>query len=231
MDILLFDNFTAYVMVKKEAYVALENISLSLPAGEFISVVGPSGCGKTTFLRSVLGLMKYTDGKVYLNGKDVKTIEMGKQNVSYVSQEYGVYPSMTVYENIAYPLRNSRCPFEEMDRRVKEMAKRLELSLFLTRKPKQLSGGQNQRVALGRALIKNPQLALFDEPFSNLDTPLRLELGGYLRALQKELNTTVLFVTHRLEEAYELSDRIVKLENGKVKDIILKQDFPVGGVI
>lgn len=225
MEIIKLDKFSAYFKIKKDLYRVLDEISLDVEEGEFLVIVGPSGCGKTTLLRSILGFTKMTTGTLLLNGKDVNKIDISKQNVGYVSQEYGLYPSMTVYENIAYPLKAMHCSPSEIDSRVKEIAKKLKLLPFLTRKPKQLSGGQHQRVAIARALIKEPRLVLFDEPFSNLEPPMRLELNQLVKELHNEQRTTFLFVTHDLTEAFLLADRIAVMSNEKIEQVATPKEL------
>lgn len=219
MRVLCFDNFSAYVKIKKDWYAVIENISFSLEEGEFAVIVGESGCGKTTLLKSAMGFIENSSGQVLINGKDIYKTDVSKLNIGYVSQEYGLYPTMTVYENIAYPLKTMRCPLDEIDRRVKSFADKLCMRPFLTRKPKQLSGGQQQRVAVARALVKNPRIVFFDEPFSNLDIPTRVEMDKMLKDIHKESNTTFLFVTHNREEALTLADTIIIMEEGKIKHI------------
>lgn len=219
MEVLRFENFTAYVKVKKDWYAVIEDISFSLDEGELAVVVGESGCGKTTLLRSAMGFMKNTSGQVLINGKDVYSTNIAKCNIGYVSQEYGLYPSMTVYENIAYPLKTVHTPLDEVDIRVKSIAEKLGMGLFLTRKPKQLSGGQNQRVAVARALVKNPNIVLFDEPFSNLDEPTRAEMDDMIKEYHKNSNTAFLFVTHNQKEAFTLADKIIVMNDGKIRSI------------
>lgn len=218
MDALRFDSYSVYFKVKKDYKIALDEVSLGIEEGELVAVTGPSGCGKTTLLRSAMGLVDtLTDGDVLLFGRSIRDVDISRENIGYLSQEYSMYPSMTVYENIAYPLTVMRVEREETDRRVREMAELLGLTPLLTRKPRHLSGGQQQRVALGRLLIKQPRLALLDEPFSNLEPSLRREMGELLRAVHEKLGNTVVFVTHDLEEAHALADRVVTMEQGSIQ--------------
>lgn len=220
MEALRFDSYSVYFKVKKEYKIALDEVSLSVEEGELVAVTGPSGCGKTTLLRSAMGLVDtLTDGDVLLFGRSIQDVDVSKENIGYLSQEYSLYPSMTVYENIAYPLTVMGIEREEIDRRVREMAELLGLVPLLTRKPRHLSGGQQQRVALGRLLIKQPKLALLDEPFSNLEPSLRREMGELLRTVHEKLGNTIVFVTHDLEEAHALADRVVTMEQGSIQEI------------
>ena len=220
MPLLQFTDYSVWYKLKKNDYTqALDEICFTVEEGEFLVVVGPSGCGKTTLLRSILGQSKFTQGELYLNGQDVRTIRLKDCHMSFVAQDYSLYPQMTVYENIAYPLRVMHTPPEEIDRRVRELAAKLGIPFLLTRKPRQISGGQHQRVAIARALIKNPRIVLFDEPFSSLEPQLRLELRQLVKSLQREYRMTCVFVTHDLTEAFALADRIVVMNEGRVEQI------------
>lgn len=220
MDVLRFESYSVYFKEKKDYKIALDEVSLTVEEGELVALIGPSGCGKTTLLRSAMGLVDtLTDGDVLLFGRSIRDVDISKENIGYLSQEYSLYPSMTVYENIAYPLTVMGIEREETDHRVREMAEMLGLTPLLTRKPRHLSGGQQQRVALGRLLIKQPKLALLDEPFSNLEPSLRREMGELLRTVHEKLGNTVVFVTHDLEEAHALADRVVTMEQGSVQAI------------
>lgn len=220
MSLLHFSDYSVWYKIKKGDYTqALDEINFTVDEGEFLVVVGPSGCGKTTLLKSILGESKFTQGKLYFNGQDVRTIKRKDCNMSFVAQDYSLYPQMTVYENIAYPLRIMHTHPDEIDSRVRKMAEKLGISFLLTRKPRQISGGQHQRVAIARALIKNPRIVLFDEPFSAIEPQLRLELRRLVKSLQKEYKMTCIFVTHDLTEAFDLADRIVVLREGMVEQI------------
>lgn len=220
MDLLQFIDFSVFYKLKKKEYVvAIDNISLNVKKGEFLVIVGPSGCGKTTLLKSVLGMPKLTDGKILLNGVDIDDTKKQNQNFAFVSQEYSLYPQMTVYDNIAFPLRLMYTNGSEIDRRVKDIAQQLEIDWLLSRKPKQISGGQHQRVAIARALIKNPQIVLFDEPFSSLDAELRLTLCQLVKKIHSEQQPTILYVTHDLGEAFLLADRVVVMNKGEIEQV------------
>ena len=205
-----------YKLKKKEYAVALDKINLTVSDGEFLVVVGPSGCGKTTLIKSILGLCQLTDGEIEIDGISLNKTDKKQKNIGYVSQEYSLYPQMTVYENIAFPLRMMHTAQKEVDIRVRAIAQRLQIEWLLTRKPNQLSGGQHQRIAIARALIKNPRLVLFDEPFSNLDPALRLEMRELVKELHDEQRPTYIFVTHDLSEAMYLAERIVVMARGEI---------------
>lgn len=211
-----FENFSCYYKVKGGYLAALDEISFQVHDGELLSVVGTSGCGKTTLLKCILNLTQNTSGKLLIDGIPANEISYRDNIFAYVSQAYVLYPHLTIYENIAYPLRTMKTKQEEVDIRVREIAKVLELSAFLNRKPKQLSGGQQQRVAIARAIIKNPQYILMDEPFSNLAQDMRYELREVVRNIHKTYHATIIFVTHDIGEAFSLADRLLVLENGNV---------------
>lgn len=219
MDIIAFEDFSFFYKNKKDYIPALEHITFSVQAGELFVILGPSGCGKTTLLKSIMGFCDYITGALYIDGVAIDDFRLKNSNIGYVRQEADLYPHMTVYENIAFPLRNIHTPQEEVDRRVEQMAQMLDIAWLLTRKPKQLSGGQQQRVAIARALIKNPQLLLLDEPFSNIDPALRAELRQLVKEIHQKLHTTMLFVTHDYQDAYALAQRILILDEGKVSAI------------
>lgn len=212
-------DFSAFYVNKKEQVTALDQITFSVKRGELFVVVGESGCGKTTLLKSILRMIDYVDGEMLVDGISIDDLDIKTCNFAFVDQDVTLYPNKTVYENIAFPLQMSRTPYEEIDRRVKEIADVMGIRWLLTRKPKQLSGGQHQRVGLARALIKNPDLVLLDEPFSNLDPETRREMRAFLRQLHEKYGTTVLFVTHDLTEAFSLADRMMVLDAGKVQVI------------
>ncbi len=198
---------------------AVENVTLEVGDGEFVTLLGPSGCGKTTTLLMIAGIYKPTKGRIYFDDEDVTDIPPKDRNVGMVFQSYALYPHLTVYENIAFPLRIKKLPRDEIDRKVKEVAKMLRIDHLLDRKPGQLSGGQQQRVALARALVKEPDVLLLDEPLSNLDALLRVYMRAELKRLQKELGITTIYVTHDQVEAMSMSDRIVVMNEGKIQQI------------
>ncbi len=198
---------------------AVSDISIAIADGEFIVLVGPSGCGKSTLLRMVAGLETITDGTVSIGGRVVNEIEPAERDIAMVFQNYALYPHMSVYDNLAYGLRNRGTPKTEIDARVAEAARMLELQPYLERKPRALSGGQRQRVAMGRAIVRKPAAFLFDEPLSNLDAKLRVTMRGEIKQLQKRLGTTSIYVTHDQLEAMTLADRLVVLNGGRIEQI------------
>ncbi len=198
---------------------AVKGISLDIADGELIVLVGPSGCGKSTLLRMVAGLETITSGTLRIGERVVNRLEPADRDIAMVFQNYALYPHMTVYNNLAYGLKNRRFPKAEIERRVQEAARILEIDAFLGRKPRQLSGGQRQRVAMGRAIVREPAAFLFDEPLSNLDAKLRVQMRVEIRRLQRRLRTTSLYVTHDQLEALTLADRLVVLNAGQVEQI------------
>ena len=198
---------------------AVVDLNLEVGDGEFVALLGPSGCGKTTTLLMVAGIYKPTKGRILFDDKDVTDLPPKDRNVGMVFQSYALYPHMTVYDNIAFPLKLKKVPKDEIDKKVKEVAKLLRIDNLLHRKPAQLSGGQQQRVALGRALVKEPDVLLLDEPLSNLDAKLRVLMRAELKRLQKELGITAIYVTHDQGEALVMSDRIAVVHEGRVEQV------------
>ncbi len=199
--------------------LAVDAVSIDIKDGEFIVLVGPSGCGKSTLLRMVAGLETISAGEVKIGERAVNSVDPADRDIAMVFQNYALYPHMTVRENMAYALRNRRVAKAEIDARVDEAARMLELRPYLERKPRALSGGQRQRVAMGRAIVRKPAAFLFDEPLSNLDAKLRVSMRAEIRKLQRRLGTTSLYVTHDQLEAMTLADRLVVLNGGKVEQI------------
>lgn len=199
--------------------VALDNVSLTLPRSKFSVLLGPSGSGKTTLLYLIAGIYRPTKGKIFFDDRDVTALPPNKRNIGLVFQNYALYPHMTVYENIAFPLKIRKTPKRTIDERVRWVAKLLHIEELLDRYPHQLSGGQQQRVALARALVKQPEVLLLDEPLSNLDALLRLYIRAELKKLQKELGITAVYVTHDQAEAMALADRIVVIHEGKMQQV------------
>ena len=198
---------------------AVNGVSLDIADGEFIVLVGPSGCGKSTLLRMVAGLETISEGTASIGGRVVNRMEPAERDIAMVFQNYALYPHMSVYDNLAYGLKNRGTPKEEIASRVAEAARMLEITPFLDRKPRALSGGQRQRVAMGRAIVRKPAAFLFDEPLSNLDAKLRVSMRGEIKKLQKRLGTTSLYVTHDQLEAMTLADRLVVLNGGVIDQI------------
>lgn len=199
--------------------LTVKNVDLDIKDREFIVLVGPSGCGKSTILRMIAGLEDITEGQIYINGDLVNEKEPKDRDIAMVFQNYALYPSMTVYENIAFSLKLSKLPKAEIKEKVNLTAKKLQLEDLLDRKPKHLSGGQRQRVALGRALVRNPKAFLLDEPLSNLDAKLRTELRSEIIKLHKDIDTTFIYVTHDQVEAMTMADRIVVLKDGEIQQV------------
>ncbi|HNT69769.1 MAG TPA: ABC transporter ATP-binding protein [Syntrophorhabdaceae bacterium] len=197
----------------------IDNINLSIHDGEFFTFVGPSGCGKSTILSMLAGLEEASSGSIYFDDTDVTGLSPKERDVAMVFQSYALYPHMTVYDNIAFPLRMRDHGRSRIESEVARAASMLGLERLLARKPKELSGGQRQRVALGRALVRSPKVFLMDEPLSNLDARLRLEMRGELKRLHRELKTTTVYVTHDQAEALSLSERIAVLDRGAIRQV------------
>ena len=199
--------------------VALKGVNLHIKHGELFTLLGPSGCGKSTTLRIIAGLDYPTSGKVWFDDQDVTNLSSSERGAVLVFQNYALWPHMKVYDNVAYGLRLKKLPKEEIDRRVKWALELVKLQGFEDRYPTQLSGGQQQRVAIARALVVEPKLLLLDEPLSNLDAKLRLEMRSEIRRIQRELGITVIYVTHDQEEAMAISDRIAVMNVGTVEQV------------
>ena len=202
-----------------DGFPAVNDVSLDIADGEFMILVGPSGCGKSTLLRMIVGLEDITSGDMIIGGKRVNDLAPRDRNLSMVFQNYALYPHMTVYENIAFPLRLSKTPDDEVRRRVNEASDVLELKEHLERKPANLSGGQRQRVAMGRAIVRQAEAFLFDEPLSNLDAKLRGQMRTEISRLQRRLGITTVYVTHDQTEAMTLGDRVCVLRKGKIQQV------------
>jgi len=209
--------------------LAVDDCSLEIPDKEFVILVGPSGCGKSTMLRMIAGLEEITKGELYIGDKLVNDVPPKNRDIAMVFQNYALYPHMTVYKNMAFALKLAKTPKTEIDNRVKEAAKILDIEHLLSRKPKALSGGQRQRVALGRAMVRNPAVFLLDEPLSNLDAKLRTSMRTELIKLHKRLETTFVYVTHDQTEAMTMGDRIVVMNHAVVQQVDTPQnlyDYP-----
>jgi multiple sugar transport system ATP-binding protein len=198
---------------------AVKDLSLEIGDGEFLVLVGPSGCGKTTALRMAAGLEDISAGTVTIGGRVVNDLDPKERDVAMVFQNYALYPHLNVYENIAFGLRLRRTPKEELSKRVEWAAKLLDLSTYLGRRPKELSGGQRQRVAMGRAIVRQPQAFLMDEPLSNLDAKLRVQMRAEISQLQHELGVTTIYVTHDQVEAMTMGDRVALMRRGELQQV------------
>ncbi|MBQ1457115.1 MAG: sn-glycerol-3-phosphate ABC transporter ATP-binding protein UgpC [Butyrivibrio sp.] len=206
-------------------FVAVKDFNLDVEDKEFIIFVGPSGCGKSTTLRMIAGLEDISSGTLKIGGKVMNDVEPKDRDIAMVFQNYALYPHMTVYDNMAFGLNLRKVPKEEIDQKVKAAAKILDLSNLLDRKPKALSGGQRQRVAMGRAIVRNPKVFLMDEPLSNLDAKLRVQMRTEIAKLHQRLGTTIIYVTHDQTEAMTLGTRIVVMKDGVVQQVDTPQNL------
>ncbi|MDO5620261.1 MAG: ABC transporter ATP-binding protein [Paracoccus sp. (in: a-proteobacteria)] len=197
----------------------IPGVDLDITEGEFVVFVGPSGCGKSTLLRLIAGLEDVTSGQILINGRDVTHAAPAQRKLAMVFQSYALYPHMTVRKNIAFPLKMAKMPQAEQDRRIEHAARILNLTDYLDRRPGQLSGGQRQRVAIGRAIVREPAAFLFDEPLSNLDAALRVNMRVEISELHQNLQTTMIYVTHDQVEAMTMADKIVVLRAGRVEQV------------
>lgn len=212
---IVFENVTK----KFGKVIAVDDFNLTIDDGEFLSLVGPSGCGKSTTLNLLAGLEDATNGIIYIDGEVANIIPPGERDIAMVFQSYALYPHMDVFNNISFGLMARKVEKAEIDKKVKEAARILEIEDLMKRKPRELSGGQRQRVALGRALVRDPKVFLLDEPLSNLDAKLRIQMRAELRLLFKRLKRTVVYVTHDQAEALTLSDRLVIMKDGQIQQI------------
>ena len=197
----------------------IDNVSLTVNDKEFLVLVGSSGCGKSTLLRMIAGLEDITKGEIHIGGKCVNNVHPKERDIAFVFQNYALYPHMSVYENMAFPLKMRKFSKKDIEAKVKETAEILDLTELLQRKPRQLSGGQRQRVALGRAIVRNPKVFLMDEPLSNLDAKLRVQMRAEIKKLHKKLQTTFIYVTHDQTEALTMGDRIAVIDKGIIQQI------------
>ncbi|MGV8985912.1 MAG: ABC transporter ATP-binding protein [Cypionkella sp.] len=200
-------------------FQAVHPASFDIPHGEFVVLVGPSGCGKSTMLRMIAGLEDISEGSLRIGAREVNDVDPADRDIAMVFQNYALYPHMTVRKNIGYGLKNRKIPTAEIDRKVAEASAMLNLDDYLDRKPSQLSGGQRQRVAMGRAIVRDPALFLFDEPLSNLDAKLRNQMRIEIKALQRRLGVTSVYVTHDQVEAMTMADRIIVMNAGRIEQI------------
>ena len=210
--------------VTEEGVLAVQAFDLEIKDKEFIVLVGPSGCGKSTTLRMVAGLEEISGGDLYIDGKRMNDVAPKDRDIAMVFQSYALYPHMTVYENMAFPLKLRKMPAAEIDKAVRAAAETLDITQYLERKPKALSGGQRQRVAIGRAIVRNPKALLMDEPLSNLDAKLRNQMRAEIIKLRQKLDTTFMYVTHDQTEAMTLGDRIVIMKDGVIQQIGTPQE-------
>ncbi|MFN4111320.1 MAG: ABC transporter ATP-binding protein, partial [Ignavibacteria bacterium] len=199
--------------------VAVNDVTFTVEDKEFVVLVGPSGCGKTTTLRMIAGLEEISRGELYIDNKFVNNVPAKDRDIAMVFQNYALYPHMTVFENMAFGLKIRKLPKDEIKRRVEEAAKILGIEKLLDRKPKQLSGGQRQRVAVGRAIVRKPKAFLFDEPLSNLDAKLRVQMRTEISKIHQRLEATMIYVTHDQTEAMTMGDRIVVMKDGIIQQI------------
>ncbi|HEX9465222.1 MAG TPA: sn-glycerol-3-phosphate ABC transporter ATP-binding protein UgpC [Alphaproteobacteria bacterium] len=207
------------VMKRYDEVEAVRGIHLDIPDKEFVVLVGPSGCGKSTTLRMIAGLEDISDGEIYIGGEVVNDIPPKDRDIAMVFQNYALYPHMTVFENMSFGLRLRRLPRAEIRERVEHAAQILDITDLLERRPKQLSGGQRQRVAMGRAIVRNPKVFLFDEPLSNLDAKLRVQMRTEIKRVHQKVKTTTVYVTHDQVEAMTLADRVVVMNQGRIEQI------------
>ena len=219
----LFNKMSNVILknVKKiyDKKVVIDGVDLEIKDKEFIVLVGASGCGKSTILRMIAGLEEITEGEILIGDKKINNILPKDRDIAFVFQSYALYPHMTVRENIAFGLKMRKVDKKTIEEKVQQAAKILDLTEYLDRKPKQLSGGQRQRVALGRAIVRNPKVFLMDEPLSNLDAKLRVQMRSEIKKLHEQLQTTFIYVTHDQTEALTMGDRIVVLDKGKIQQV------------
>ena len=207
------------LQITEEGVVAVQQFSLDIADREFIVLVGPSGCGKSTTLRMIAGLEEITSGDLFIDGKRMNDVAPKDRDIAMVFQNYALYPHMTVYENMAFSLKLKKLPKAEIDKKVREAAEILDITALLDRKPKALSGGQRQRVAIGRAIVRSPKVFLMDEPLSNLDAKLRVDMRNEIRRIQQQAGITAVYVTHDQSEAMALSDNIIIMKKGLIDQV------------
>lgn len=224
MALIELKKVSIYYRNKKDIITAVDEISLSFHDKKINVLLGFSGCGKTSILNAISGYILF-DGEIFLNGTNILDIAVQKRNISYVSQEIVLYPHLTVYDNIAYPLKLLKLPREEIDIRVRELANELDIGFLLSRKPKYLSIGQQQRVAIARAFAKKPDIILMDEPLSNLDKETSDEIRNYIRTLIRQYNSTCIYVSHNILDALNLADTIFVMNEGKLVGEFTPEEF------
>lgn len=215
MSKITFKDFSVYYKQKKEIVIAVDDVSFSFHSQKINVLIGFSGCGKTSILNAISGRILY-DGELFFDEKNAQDIAVQNRNISYVSQDFVLYPHMTVYDNVAYPLKISKLPREEIDFRVREICEEVDISYLLTRRPKYLSIGQQQRVAIARAFVKKPEIILLDEPLSNLDKETSEDIRRLIKDLVRENKTTCIYVSHNINDALKLADFIYVMDKGKI---------------
>jgi len=208
-----------------DTFTALKDVSIAVERGEFFTLLGPSGCGKTTLLRSIAGFNQLTSGSILIEGRDLGSVPPHKRDIGMVFQDYAVFPHLTVFENVAFGLKPRKVARDEIARRVPEALEAVRLGALADRLPAAMSGGQQQRIGLARAMVINPQLLLMDEPLSNLDAKLRVELREEIRDIQKQIGIAAIYVTHDQEEALAISDRICVMSNGHIEQVGTPQEI------
>src|SRR5438874_11898268 len=213
------------VSKKYDEVEAVRNVNLEIPDKEFLVLVGPSGCGKSTTLRMIAGLEEASGGEIFIGTEKVNDVPPKDRDIAMVFQNYALYPHMTVFENMSFGLRLRRVPKREIRERVEHAAKILDITDLLQRRPKQLSGGQRQRVAMGRAIVRNPKVFLFDEPLSNLDAKLRVQMRTEIKKVHQKVRTTTVYVTHDHIEPMTLADRVVVMNGGKIEQVGTPNDL------
>jgi len=224
MSTLTFKNFSVYYRQKKEIVTAVDEVSFSFHNEKINVLIGFSGCGKSSILNAISGKILF-DGELFLNEENILNIAVQKRNLSYVDQQIVLYPHLTVYDNIAYPLKLLKLPREEIDQRVREISDAIGISFLFTRKPKYLSIGQQQRVAIARAFVKRPDIILMDEPLSNLDKETSEEIRSLIRDLVKRYNTTCIYVSHNITDALSLADYVYVMDKGKIIGTYTPDEF------
>src|SRR5476649_2516611 len=213
------------VVKKYDEVLAVRGVDLDIADKEFIVLVGPSGCGKSTTLRMIAGLEEISGGDIAIGGNIVNDVPPKDRDIAMVFQNYALYPHMNVYENMSFGLKLKKTPKQDIDRRVRQAAQILDITELLDRKPKQLSGGQRQRVAMGRAIVRDPKVFLFDEPLSNLDAKLRVQMRTEIKKVHQKVRTTTVYVTHDQVEAMTLADRVVVMNGGRIEQVGTPNDL------
>lgn len=215
-ELLVKDISSIYINKKKEKVLALKHVSFNIDSSDFLAIVGPTGCGKSTLLKCIAGFQPFA-GKIYIDGTDIEEIAIKDRNIAYITQEPSLFPRLTIFDNIAFSLKLSQVPYAEINQRIKQISEELGISHLLTRKPKHLSKGQQQKVCIAKALVKRADLYLFDEPFSALDEINTIELGRLLKSLSTKLDTPFIYVTHNQQEAIRLGTKLIVMNEGSIE--------------